>query len=76
MHGQNDLPNGKEGMPNDGTPLSDIWYTFEEIMVMFKRKKSTINRWRREKGLICSKIDGSVEFNKTDVDNFRNRHRR
>jgi len=69
MHGQNDLPNG------DG--LSDIWYTFEEVMEIFKRGKGTINRWRRrkEKKLICSKIDGLVLFNKTDIDNFRRMHR-
>jgi hypothetical protein len=69
MQGQDDLPKGEE--------LSDIWYTFEEIMKLFNRGKSTINRWRRrtEKKLICSKMDGLVLFNKTDVENFKRMHR-
>lgn len=82
MHGQNDLPNeevGKEeeGKPNNGLPLSETWYTFEEVMAIFKRGKATINRWRRrkQKKLICSKMDGLIIFNKTDLDNFRNMHR-
>jgi hypothetical protein len=81
MHGQNDLPNEEEGeeedKPNDGSPLSDTWYTFEEVMAKFKRGKATINRWRRrkKKKLICSKIDGLVIFNKTDLDNFMKMHR-
>ncbi len=75
MHGQNDLPNGKEGMPDNDITLSDTWYTFEEVMAIFKRSKSTVNRWRRKKGFICCKIDGLVLFNKTDVDNFRKMHR-
>ena len=69
MHGQNELPEGEQ--------LSDIWYTFEEIMKLFNRGKSTINRWRRrtEKRLICCKIGGLVLFNKTDVENFRRMNR-
>ena len=57
MHGQNDLPNGKEGMPDIGTPLSDTWCTLKRsrtrpvnlkvVMIIFKHSCQNSDRTNR-----------------------------
>jgi len=79
MNKNNDQPENRENTPdntpNNDTPPSDIWYTIEELMAKFKRSKSTINRWRREKGLVCCEVESVVLVNKIDLDKFFWRHR-
>lgn len=65
----------EDKIPGDNIPKSDIWYTLEDLMKRFKRSKSTINRWRREKKLICSEINSVVQVNKWDLENFMWNHR-
>ena len=75
MNKTNDQPENTENTPGNETPPSDIWYTLEDLMARFKRSKSTVNRWRREKGLVCCEIESVVVVNKFDLDKFLWRHR-
>ena len=71
-----DPPPPDDNFLKDDSFLSETWYTLGELEDIFKRSKSTINRWRRNHHLVCAKIDGTVVVFKDDLDRFMKDHRR
>lgn len=56
--------------------LSPTWYTLEDLMAMFKRGLSTINRWRRNHNLVCFDLEGTVLVNGRDLEKFLHENRK
>lgn len=58
-------------------PLSDIFYTIQQVTAMFHIGTRCLKYWR-DNGIIpfFKMANGKVLFNKTDVDEFINRNRR
>lgn len=71
-----DPPPPEDNLPEDDSVESEKWYTLRDLEDIFKRSKSTINRWRRNHNLVCAKIDGTVVVFKDDLHRFMKDHRK
>jgi excisionase family DNA binding protein len=56
-------------------PAGDKWLTLAEVQQQTGGSRTTIHRWRTERGLRWVKIGGFVRVRQSDLDDFLAGHR-
>jgi Helix-turn-helix domain len=61
-------PTLRRGQKRAGDPWSqELFGTGEDVAGMFKVHPKTIERWRRESGLPCRRVGGTIRYEISDV---------